>query len=82
MLTRQQVIDTFITGINEIPADEAIDVYQNFTQEQLNTVIARIIAARSDPTFSQRVGEDFARYMEATPEEQAVWKQVEPNPAP
>ena len=82
MLTRQQVIDTFITGINEIPADGAIEVYETFTQEQLNTVIARIIAARSDPTFAQRTGEDFVRYMAATPEEQAVWKHIEPNPAP
>jgi hypothetical protein len=82
MLTRQQIIDTFVTGINEIPSDELIQAYENFTQEQLNTVIARIIAIRSDPTFPQRVAENFARYMEATPEEQAVWKQVEPNPAP
>lgn len=82
MLTRQQVIDTFITGINEIPADEAIEVYETFTQEQLNTVIARNIASRNDPTFAQRTGEDYVRYMAATPEEQAVWKHVEPNPAP
>lgn len=82
MLTRQQVIDIFITGINEIPADEAIDVYQNFTQEQLSIVIARNIAIRNDPTFAQRTGEDYVRYMAATPEEQAVWKHVEPNPAP
>lgn len=82
MLTRQQVIDIFVAGINEIPGDELIQTYENFTQEQLNTVITRIVASRSDPTFPQRVAENFARYMEATPEEQAVWKHIEPNPAP
>lgn len=82
MLTRQQVIDTFVTGINEIPGDELIEVYEHFTQEQLDVVIARNIAIRNDPTFTQRVAEDYQRYLEATPEEQAVWKQVDPLPAP
>jgi hypothetical protein len=82
MLTRQQVIDIFVAGINEIPGDELIQAYETFTQEQLNTVITRIIASRSDPTFAQRVGEDFVRYMAATPEEQAVWTHIDPNPAP
>jgi hypothetical protein len=82
MLTRQQIIDTFVAGINEIPSDELIEAYENFTQEQLDTVIARNIAIRKDPTFAQRTAEDFARYMAATPEEQAVWKHVDPNPAP
>jgi hypothetical protein len=82
MLTRQQVIDIFVAGINEIPADELIQVYETFTQEQLNAVIARNLAARQDPTFARRVGEDFVRYMAATPEEQAVWQHIEPNPVP
>jgi len=80
MLTKQQIIDTFVTGINEPPSDELIEVYQNlkFTQQQLDAVISRNIAATSDATYAQRVAEDFQRYMSATPEEQAVWKQVEP----
>jgi hypothetical protein len=82
MLTRQQIIDTFVAGINEIPADELIEAYEYFTQEQLDTVIARNIAIRNDPTFAQRVAEDYQRFLEATSEERAVWKQVDPNPAP
>lgn len=82
MLTREQIINTFIAGINEIPANELIEVYEQFTQEQLDKVIASNIAARSDPTFTQRVAEDYEKYMAATPEERAVWKQVEPLPAP
>jgi hypothetical protein len=78
MLTRQQIIDTFVAGINETPSDELIEVYENFTQEQLDAVIARNIAARADPTYTQRVLEDYQRYMAATKEEQASWKHVEP----
>ena len=80
MLTRQQIIDTFVTGINVIPSEELIAVYMDgFTQEQLNKVIARNIAATSDPTYAQRVAEDYQRYMAATREEQASWKHVEPT---
>jgi hypothetical protein len=80
MLTREQIIDTFVKGINEIPANELIAVYENFTQEQLDIVIARNIAIRNDPTFTQRVAENYQQYLAATPEEQAVWKQIDPLP--
>ena len=80
MLTKQQIIDTFVAGINETPADELIEAYREleFTQEQLDEVIRRNLAIRQDPTFVQRVVEDYQRFMAATPEEQAVWKQVDP----
>ena len=80
MLTKQKIIDTFVTGINETPADELIEAYREleFTQEQLDEVIRRNLAIRQDPTFVQRVVEDYQRFMAATPEEQAVWKQVDP----
>ena len=80
MLTRQQIIDTFVNGIDETPSNELIEVYQNlkFTQQQLDEVIARNIAARLDPTYTQRVAEDYQKYMEASPEEQAVWVHIEP----
>ena len=83
MLTRQQIIDTFVAGIDETPSDELIETYQNlkFTQQQLDAVIARNIAIKADPTFTQRVAEDYQRFMAATPEEQAVWKQVDPLPS-
>ena len=80
MLTKQQVIDTFVAGINVIPSEDLINVYmQGFTQEQLDAVIARNIAAQSDTTYSQRVAEDYQRYMAATDEERASWKHVEPQ---
>jgi len=82
MLTREQIIDTFVKGINEIPANELILVYEHFTQEQLDAVIAKNIAIKNDPTFIQRVADDYQKYIAATPEEQAVWKQVEPVMAP
>jgi hypothetical protein len=79
MLTKQQVIDTFVAGINVIPSEDLINVYmQGFTQEQLDAVIARNIAATSDATYVQRVAEDYQCYMAATPEEQAAWTHVEP----
>jgi len=80
MLTRQQVIDTFVTGINVVPGEELIQVYTDgFTQEQLDAVIARNIAARSDATYTQRVAEDYQRYMAATDEERASWKHIAPQ---
>ena len=82
MLTRQQIIDTFVQGINEIPSDGLIEVYSTFTQEQLDAVIARNIAIRNDPTFTERVAADYQNYMAATEEERAAWKQIDPNPAP
>jgi hypothetical protein len=80
MLTRQQIIDTFVAGINETPGNELIEAYQNlrFTQQQLDEVIARNLATRADPTYAQRVAEDYQKYMAATPEEQAAWTHVEP----
>jgi hypothetical protein len=83
MLTKQQIIDTFVTGINETPADELIEAYREleFTQEQLDEVVRRNLAIKQDPTFVQRVVEDYQRFMAATPEEQAVWKQVDPLPS-
>jgi hypothetical protein len=83
MLTRQQVIDTFVAGLNEIPDDALIEAYSdNFTQEQLDAVIARNLAARQDPTYAQRLADDYQKYILATPAEQADWTQIEPNPAP
>lgn len=82
MLTRQQVIDTFVAGINEIPGDELIEAYEQFTQEQLDNIIARNIAIRNDPTFAQRVAENYQRFLTSSEEERAAWKQVDPNPAP
>ena len=83
MLTKQQIIDTFVTGINETPGDELIEAYREleFTQEQLDEVVRRNLAIKQDPTFVQRVVEDYQRFMAATPEEQAVWKQVDPLPS-
>ncbi len=83
MLTKQQIIDTFVTGINETPADELIEAYREleFTQEQLDEVVRRNLAIKQDSTFVQRVVEDYQRFMAATPEEQAVWKQVDPLPS-
>lgn len=79
MLTKQQVIDTFVTGINVVPGEELIQIYMDgFTQEQLDAVIARNIAATSDATYAQRVAEDYQRFMTATREEQAVWTYITP----
>jgi hypothetical protein len=79
MLTKQQIIDTFVAGINVIPSEDLINVYmQGFTQEQLDEVIARNIAATSDATYVQRVAEDYQKFMAATPEEQAAWTHIKP----
>jgi len=80
MLTKQQIIDIFVAGINETPSDELIEAYQslNFTQQQLDKVIARNLAVKTDSTYTDRVSEDYQTYVEASQEEQAAWTHVEP----
>jgi hypothetical protein len=80
MLTRQQIIDTFITGLDETPSDELIETYQNlkFTQEQLDAVVHRNLAIQQDPTFVQRTIEDYQNYMTVSVEEQLAWTHIQP----
>jgi hypothetical protein len=80
MLTRQEVFDAFVNIVNVEPDATQIDLYVNYTKEELDVVLNRRLAADSDPTYTQRLAEDFLKYMAATPEEQANWQHPEPNP--
>ena len=57
MLTKQQIIDTFVAGINETPADELIEAYREleFTQEQLDEVIRRNLAIKQEQAVWKQV---------------------------
>lgn len=80
MLTRQEVFDAFVNTINVEPDAAQIELYVNYTKEELDVVLNRRLAADRDPTYTQRVAEDFIKYMAATPEEQQLWQHPEPNP--
>jgi phosphoribulokinase len=80
MLTRQEVFDAFVNTVNVEPDAVQIDLYVNYTKEELDVVLNRRLAGERDPTYTQRLAEDFIKYMAATPEEQLNWQRPEPNP--
>lgn len=78
MLTEQEVIEIFSNKIGETPEPLQIEEYKNYTIEDLNTVLDRSVAISQDPTFYERVAEDYQKYLNATPEERLNWKFPEP----
>ena len=80
MLTEQEIIDLFMDKVGETPEPIQIEAYKSYTKTELTAVLDRRIAAELDPTYSQRVAEDYMKYMYATPEEQSMWKFPEPIP--
>jgi hypothetical protein len=79
MLTAEQIISSFQSKINETPDDVLIEIYKEYTQEQLDAVLDRNVAIKNDPTFSQRLAENYKAYLAATPEEQANWVHIDPQ---
>lgn len=79
-LTAQQIEKMFMDKVGELPDQSQIDVYANYSIEELTTVLNRRIAIEKDPTYYQRLAEDHTRYMAASLEEQQAWKIVEPRP--
>ena len=79
MLTEQQITDAFHAKLGRTPNSNQIEIYKNFTQEQLDVVFERNLAIKNDPTFTQRLAENYQAYLAATPEQQAAWVHIEPN---
>ena len=80
MLTDQEITDAFINKLGEPPEEVQLEIYRDFTIEDLNKVLDRRLAIEQDPTFTQRVAEDYIKFMYATPEEQSLWTYPEPIP--
>lgn len=80
MLTSQQVVDLFVERVGERPEPIQIELYMTYTLEELERVLNRRVAMEQnlDPTFMQRVIENYYQYMYATPEERRVWNYPDP----
>ena len=80
MLTDQEIIDAFLSRVNEHPGDILIAAYRELTMDQLNEILDRRIAIENnvDPTFRQRLKEDYQAYLAATPEQRVNWPRVRP----
>jgi hypothetical protein len=78
MLTEQQVVEIFVNKIGETPEMGQIEEYKNYTADELTTVLDRAIAINQDPTFCERVAEDYKKFMAATHDERLNWKFPEP----
>jgi hypothetical protein len=79
MFTVEQIIEQFIAKGSEAPMETLADHYVDYTQEQLDEVIARSIAIKNDPTFLQRLAEDHQKFLAASKEERENWQHITPN---
>ena len=79
MLTENEIINLFLIKLGEEPDSAQFEVYKLCSHEELEKILDRRIAIDNDPTFAQRVAEDYIKFLSATPEEQCVWKHIEPN---
>lgn len=81
MLTEQEIVDIFLSKVNEHPGEILIEEYKNLSIEELNEILDRRIAIDNnlDPTFNQRLQDDYKAYLAATPEERVNWPRVRPN---
>lgn len=80
MLTDEQITSMFLEIINEAPDETQLSIYRNSTIEKLTWALNRKLAIDRDPTYTQRLAENFQQYMAATDEEKAVWQYPDPLP--
>lgn len=78
MLTDNEITSAFLNKVGEPPADFQIELYKELTIEELNKILDRRIAIDQDPTYPQRLAEDYRKFLKATPEEQLSWKTLDP----
>ncbi len=80
MLTEQEIVDIFLSRVNEHPGEVLIEAYKNLSIDQLNEILDRRLAVDNnvDPTYQQRLREDYQTYLAATPEQRANWQRVRP----
>jgi hypothetical protein len=80
MLTEQEIVDIFLSKVNEHPGEILIEEYKNLSIEELNEILDRRIAIDNnlDPTFNQRLQDDYKAYLAASPEERQNWQRVRP----
>jgi hypothetical protein len=79
MLTENEIINLFLIKLGEEPDSTQLEVYKLCSHEELEKILNRRIAIEQDSTYSQRISENYLKFLEATVEEQQNWKFVEPN---
>jgi hypothetical protein len=79
MLTNEEITNAFISKVGEPPEPVQLDVYRDYTIEALHVVLDRRKAIESDPTYYQRLAENYLEFQYATPEQQSLWKFPEPH---
>lgn len=84
MLTEQQIIEAFISKINQPPDEFQIEAYKELSLEKLNEILDRRAAIENnvDPTYYDRLRENFQAYLEATPEQKQNWQRIRPIISP
>lgn len=80
MLTNQEIIELFKNKVGEIPDEQQIEEYNNYSFDELTVILDRRIAIERDPTYFQRLAENYQLYLEASLEEKAQWKFPDPTP--
>jgi hypothetical protein len=80
MLTNDEITNAFISKVGEPPEPVQLEVYRDFTLEDLHIVLDRRIAIENDPTYYQRLAENYLEFQYATPEQQRLWKFPDPVP--
>lgn len=80
MLTEQEIIDVFLHKVQEQPDSSQIEAYQHLSIEELNAILDRRIAIENnlDPTYLERLKENYQQYLAASPEERLNWPRVRP----
>lgn len=80
MLTEQEIIDAFMNKVQEHPDSTQIAAYQDLSTEELNEILDRRIAIENniDPTYLERLAENYQQYLAATPEEKLNWQRIRP----
>jgi hypothetical protein len=80
MLTEQEIVDAFMSRVNEHPGEILIQAYQELSIDQLHEILDRRVAIENnvDPTYTQRLQENYQAWLAATPEQRINWVRVRP----
>ncbi len=80
MLTDEQITSLFLEIVKEQPEPNQLLIFRNSTVEELTQSLNRRIAIEKDPTYTQRLAENFQLYLTSTEEEKLNWQYPDPLP--
>jgi len=80
MLTDDQITSLFLEIVNEEPDSNQLLLFRNSTVEKLTWLLNRRLAVERDPTYTQRLAENYQQYLAASDEEKTNWQYPDPLP--